>query len=172
MPGPGRAFFCQPLVVCTPQALLLYELSVYTMQFAGRQLPALRSIPMCRIRSKITLPHTFTSSSVTSGQSHSAKAKRRASRPSSSAPRFALAAGGRSFRRRCANRSALRTDWGKIATGAQKGRFCAPTEKNCIRCAEWAFLRTDCCYNKLGLRLWSGNGAVNCDYRDSESRRG
>ena len=181
------------------------------MQFAGRQLPALRSIPMCHIRSKITLPHTFPSSSttsgkpqpapqpslrhilvfpilhirreialphtfpsssVTSGQSHSAKAKRGASRPSSSAPRFALAAGGRSFRRRCANRSALRTDWGKIATGAQKGRFCAPTEKNCIRCAEWAFLRTDCCYNKLGLRLWSGNGAVNCDYRDSESRRG
>ena len=68
MPGPGRAFFCQPLVVCTPQALLLYELSVYTMQFAGRQLPALRSIPMCHIRSKITLPHTFTSSSTTSGK--------------------------------------------------------------------------------------------------------
>ena len=68
MPGPGRAFFCQPLVVCTPETLLLYELSVYTMQFAGRQLPALRSIPMCHIRSKNALPRTFPSSSTTSGK--------------------------------------------------------------------------------------------------------
>ena len=37
--------------------------------------------------------------------------------------------GGRLFRRRCANRSDLRTDWGKIAFGAQESRFCAPTCK-------------------------------------------
>ena len=52
------------------------------------------------------------------------------------------------------------------------GVFAHGLGKICNRCAERAFLRTDCCYNKLGLRLWSGNGAVNCDYRDSESRRG
>ena len=194
MPGPGRAFFCQPLVVCTPQALLLYEPSAFPwsspfytsgtitashMQFPphlteqenhnlphsplqatspfspsytsgtitashiqfpphlteqeNHNLPhsPLQTtpplFPILHIRREIALPHTFPSSSVTSGQSHSAKAKRGASRPSSSAQRFALAAGGRSFRRRCANRSALRTDWGKIATDAQIGPLCART---------------------------------------------
>ena len=52
------------------------------------------------------------------------------------------------------------------------GVFAHGLGKICNRCAEWASLRTDCCYNKLGLRLWGGKGAVNCDYRDSESRRG
>ena len=131
-----------------------------------------RSTPSQRLQRHPTVEGDFVFGNPGRINAHTQKQSAERTAPSSSAQRFALAAGGRLFRRRCANRSALRTDWGKIATGAQKGRFCAPTEKNCIRCAECASLRTDCCYNKLGLRLWGGNGAVNCDYRDSESRRG
>ena len=58
---------------------------------------------------------------------HTQKQSAERTAPSSSAQRFALAAGGRLFRRRCANRSALRTGWGKIAFGAQNGR-CVTSE--------------------------------------------
>ena len=70
----------------------------------GRHLPAGSPVVFrkCHIRSKNALPHTFPTPSYTSG-------KRKAD--------FQVSW--------CARGAVLRTDWGKFAVGAHKGRFCA-----------------------------------------------
>ena len=86
-----------------------------------------RSTPSQRLQRHPTVEGDFVFGNPGRINAHTQKQSAERAAPSSSAQRFAFAAGGRLFRRRCANRSALRTGWGKIAFGAQNGR-CVTSE--------------------------------------------